>query len=68
MGPAIIGALRKSTNLPFDVHLMIKNPDMYVESFADAGADFITVHTEAATTFIVPWNSSKKRGKRRVFL
>lgn len=48
MGPAIIAALRKTTKLPFDVHLMINDPDRYIESFAAAGADYITVHVEAA--------------------
>ena len=48
MGPAIIKALRKATKLPFDVHLMIENPDAYIDAFADAGADYITVHVEAA--------------------
>jgi ribulose-phosphate 3-epimerase len=47
MGPAIISALRKKTKLPFDVHLMIENPDRYIESFSKAGADIITVHVEA---------------------
>ena len=47
MGPAIISALRKTTKLPFDVHLMIDNPDRYIESFCRAGADVITVHVEA---------------------
>jgi ribulose-phosphate 3-epimerase len=47
MGPAIISALRKKTQLPFDVHLMIENPDRYIESFSKAGADIITVHVEA---------------------
>ena len=47
MGPAIISALRKTTKLPFDVHLMIDNPDRYIESFYQAGADVITVHIEA---------------------
>src|SRR5450756_1020612 len=42
MGPAIISALRKTTKLPFDVHLMIENPESYIESFASAGADIIT--------------------------
>jgi ribulose-phosphate 3-epimerase len=46
MGPAIISALRKTTKLPFDVHLMIENPDRYIESFSHAGADIITVHAE----------------------
>lgn len=47
MGPAIISSLRKVTKLPFDVHLMIENPDRYIESFFKAGADIITVHVEA---------------------
>jgi ribulose-phosphate 3-epimerase len=47
MGPAIISSLRKTTKLPFDVHLMIENPDRYIESFSHAGADIITVHAEA---------------------
>lgn len=47
MGPAIISSLRKTTKLPFDVHLMIDNPDRYIESFSHAGADIITVHAEA---------------------
>jgi ribulose-phosphate 3-epimerase len=49
MGPAIISALRKVTKLPFDVHLMIADPDRYIESFFKAGADIITVHVEAST-------------------
>lgn len=48
MGPAIISSLRKVTKLPFDVHLMIANPERYVEAFYKAGADIITVHVEAA--------------------
>jgi ribulose-phosphate 3-epimerase len=47
MGPSIISSLRKMTKLPFDVHLMIDNPDRYIESFYEAGADIITVHAEA---------------------
>lgn len=47
MGPDIVKALRKTTNKPFDVHLMISEPDKYIEKFADAGADIITVHVEA---------------------
>jgi len=49
MGPSIISNLRKITKLPFDVHLMIADPDRYIESFFNAGADIITVHVEAAT-------------------
>jgi len=49
MGPSIISSLRKVSSLPFDVHLMIMNPDKYIESFFKAGADIITVHVEASS-------------------
>lgn len=45
-GPMIVKTLRKHTSLFFDVHLMIENPDQYLEEFKDAGADMITVHQE----------------------
>ncbi|MCM3110196.1 ribulose-phosphate 3-epimerase [Lederbergia lenta] len=48
MGPFIVEAVRKVTSLPLDVHLMIENPDRYIEQFIDAGADYITVHMEAS--------------------
>lgn len=47
IGPPIIAALRRFCTVPMDVHLMISNPEEYVDSFADAGADIITVHIEA---------------------
>ncbi|MGE7931653.1 ribulose-phosphate 3-epimerase [Viridibacillus arvi] len=47
MGPIVVEALRPVTDLPLDVHLMIENPDQYIEDFAKAGADYITVHVEA---------------------
>jgi ribulose-phosphate 3-epimerase len=47
IGPLIVKAARKITKLPVDVHLMIENPDKYVEAFAQAGADYISVHVEA---------------------
>jgi len=47
MGPAIIKSLRKTTNLIFDVHLMIDNPDDFIEDFYNSGADIITVHQES---------------------
>ena len=46
IGPLIVKAVRKATKLPVDVHLMIVEPDRYVPEFADAGADYITVHAE----------------------
>lgn len=47
MGPLVVDAIRPITHLPLDVHLMIENADQYVEAFAKAGADYITVHVEA---------------------
>ena len=47
IGPFIVEALRRTTALPLDVHLMITDPDLFIDAFAKAGADSITVHTEA---------------------
>jgi ribulose-phosphate 3-epimerase len=47
IGPPVVKAIRPLTKLPLDVHLMIENPEQYVESFAGVGADQITVHVEA---------------------
>lgn len=46
MGPAVAAAIRRVTQLPIDVHLMIDNPDEFITAFADAGASTITVHQE----------------------
>ncbi len=46
-GPPVVKALRKISTLPFDVHLMISDPDQFIPVFAEAGADIITVHVEA---------------------
>lgn len=48
IGPLIVEAIRPKTKLPLDVHLMIEDPDQYIEAFAKAGADYITVHVEAS--------------------
>ncbi|MGV8058039.1 MAG: ribulose-phosphate 3-epimerase [Smithellaceae bacterium] len=64
LGPAIIAALRKTTKLPFDVHLMIENPERYIESFAAAGADIITVHVEAVNHLHRTIDLIKKYGKK----
>lgn len=47
-GAVVMEAIRPLTKLPFDVHLMIENADSYIEDFAKAGADYITVHVEAS--------------------
>jgi ribulose-phosphate 3-epimerase len=48
MGPIIVNAVRRCTALPVEAHLMISNPEQYIEEFAKAGADFILVHQEAS--------------------
>ena len=45
-GPQIAAMVRKMTSLPIDTHLMIDNPDQFIDAFADAGADYISVHVE----------------------
>jgi len=47
-GPIVVDAVKRSTHLPVDVHLMIKDPDKLLENFVKAGANYITVHYEAA--------------------
>jgi ribulose-phosphate 3-epimerase len=48
IGPLIVKAVKKITRLPLDVHLMISEPDRYLDDFIDAGSDILTVHAEAA--------------------
>jgi ribulose-phosphate 3-epimerase len=48
IGPPVVRALRRVTNKPLDCHLMIVEPEKYIDAFADAGADVITVHAEAS--------------------
>src|SRR5215210_2262454 len=49
MGPVVVQALRRVTKLPLEVHLMISDPDRYLEAFVSAGADTLLVHVEGAT-------------------
>jgi ribulose-phosphate 3-epimerase len=64
LGPPVIKSLRKHTKLPFDVHLMISNPDQYLESFHEAGADILTVHAEACTHLHRTVQQIKKLGMK----
>lgn len=48
IGPDVVKAIRKATSLPLDVHLMIERPEKYIEKFAEAGADMISVHYETS--------------------
>ena len=47
IGPPVVASLRKAVEVPLDVHLMIEDPDQFIPAFADAGADWISVHQEA---------------------
>ena len=47
MGPPVVRSLRKYTTLPIDAHLMITNPDAFIEPFAESGANYLSVHLEA---------------------
>lgn len=64
LGPIVVKALRKASKLPLDVHLMIVEPEKYVEAFADAGADTIMVHQEACTHLHRTLSHIRKLGKR----
>ena len=48
VGPMIVAGIKKITKLPLDVHLMISDPDKYLQAFVQAGSDYLTVHVEAA--------------------
>jgi len=64
MGPPIIKALRQYTKLPFDVHLMISPVHKYIQDYADAGADIITIHPEATEDLKSSIEHIKKLTKR----
>jgi ribulose-phosphate 3-epimerase len=61
-GPVVIKAVRPATTLPFDVHLMIAEPERYIADFVDAGADRITVHAEACIHLHRVVHMIKERG------
>jgi ribulose-phosphate 3-epimerase len=64
MGPPIIKSLRQYTKLPFDVHLMIAPVHKYIQDYADAGADIITIHPEATEDLKNSINHIKKLNKK----
>lgn len=63
-GPPVIKALRSCTGLKFDVHLMIENPDNYIDDFIDSGADIITLHAEGCKHLNRSIQKIKQRGKK----
>lgn len=64
IGPLVVKAVRKITDLPLDVHLMIENADRYLEDFATAGADWITVHVETGYHLHRTIHRIKELGKK----
>ena len=64
IGPEVISKLRKYTSLPFDVHLMISPVDNFIENFAKAGADIITIHPEATNDLINSIEKIKSYNKK----
>ena len=62
IGPPIVAALRKVTKLPLDIHLMITNADAFIAEFAEAGADYLTVHVEACPHLHRTVQSIKEHG------
>ena len=63
-GLPLISSIRKGTGLIFDVHLMVTEPERFVDQFADAGADIITVHAEACTHLNRTLKHIRERGKK----
>ncbi len=64
IGPPVIKALRKYTNIPFDVHLMINPVHKYIKDYAESGADIITIHPEATTSLQRSIDEIKKYKKK----
>ncbi len=63
-GPKVVAALRQAVKLPLDVHLMIKHPQNYIEQFAGAGSDYLTIHVEADTNIGKTLNRIRELGVR----
>lgn len=64
VGPPVLKSLRKAVNAPIDCHLMIENPDQYIPAFADAGANWISVHQEVCVHLNRTLNLIKSHGCR----
>jgi len=63
-GPKLVADLRSACEVPMDVHLMIKDPERYIENFAEAGADIITVHTESTPHVLRAIDLIRERGAK----
>ncbi|MBI2144389.1 ribulose-phosphate 3-epimerase [Candidatus Woesearchaeota archaeon] len=63
-GPPVVRSIRVVTKLPFDVHLMVEQPDNYIDQFIDAGANILTVHAETAVHLNRTISSIRKKGAK----
>ncbi len=63
-GPVVVSGIRPYTNLPLDVHLMMTNPGRFIQPFAEAGADYITVHLEIEEDISTVISQIRKEGKK----
>jgi len=63
-GAPVIRSIRKCTKLPFDVHLMIENPEKYIDDFLSSGADILTFHIESTEKVLENISKIKKSGKK----
>jgi len=61
-GPLVVESVRSATNLPLDVHLMIDQPERYIQAFVDAGADMVTIHVEACPHLHAALTAIRERG------
>ena len=64
LGPDIVGAIDRATELVLDVHLMIEHPDKYVERFIENGADYVSVHREVVTDVAATFDRIEKAGAK----
>ena len=64
MGPMVVKSLREITELPFSVHLMVEEPERFIQPFIDAGADILTVHIESSRNVYTTIQSIKNLGKQ----
>jgi ribulose-phosphate 3-epimerase len=63
-GPLVVAAIKRASKLPVDVHLMIKDPQNYLDQFAEAGADYISIHQEEVIHLNCAVDHIKKLGKK----
>lgn len=61
IGPVVVKAIKRASKIPLDVHLMIENPEKYIDQFIDAGSDYLTIHVESTKNPLDVLRSIKNR-------